>query len=121
MSDISPIEIGCCSAYCKTCRAFRDGHCRGCRLGYDDGRRDINKAKCKIKVCCMTEQKQATCADCRRFSSCAVLNAWYAKNGAKYKRYKKSAEFIRRHGYEEFVQIADQWKDASGKLPDEKR
>jgi hypothetical protein len=44
-------EIGCCGAYCKTCRTSTSGSiCRGCKLGYGDGERDIDKAKCKINV-----------------------------------------------------------------------
>ena len=50
-------EIGCCGAYCKTCRSYTTGNnCRGCKLGYESGERDINKAKCKIKVCCCKEK-----------------------------------------------------------------
>ena len=45
-------EIGCCGAYCKTCRMASTGsQCKGCKLGYEEGQRDINKAKCKIKTC----------------------------------------------------------------------
>ena len=28
-------EIGCCGAYCKTCREF-EKTCKGCKLGYLD-------------------------------------------------------------------------------------
>jgi hypothetical protein len=85
-------------------------------LGYEDGRRDIKRAKCKIKVCCMVNKKLATCADCDKFPSCRILREWYKKAGGKYKRYKESAEFIRKHGYDRFVKIADRWKDSRGKL-----
>ena len=114
---MSSIEIGCCSAYCKTCRAFRDGHYRGCRLGYESGQRDINRAKCRIKVCCMREKHLQTCTECDDYSSCTILQNWYEKAGSKYHRYKTSAEFIREHGYDRFVEIADKWKDSRGKLP----
>ena len=113
---MSVLEIGCCCAYCKTCRAFREGHCRGCRLGYDNGQRDIRRAKCKIKVCCMRERQLQTCADCDEFSFCAILENWYKKASGKYQRYKKSGEYIREHGYESFVKVADRWKDSCGKL-----
>jgi hypothetical protein len=56
--------IGCCGAFCKTCKAFIEGFCKGCKLGYDKGERDIGKAKCKMKVCCFRERKLETCADC---------------------------------------------------------
>ena len=113
---MSVIEIGCCCAYCKTCRAFRDGSCRGCRLGYENGQRDINRAKCKMKVCCMREKQLQTCADCDEFSACELLQKWYKKAGGKYQRYRDSGEFIRRNGYDAFVKIADNWKDSRGKL-----
>ncbi len=113
---MSVLEIGCCCAYCKTCRAFRDKHCRGCKLDYDTGQRDLDRAKCKIKVCCLRERQLQTCTDCEDFPSCALLQTWYNKAGGKYGRYKKSANYIRKHGYEAFVAIADEWKDASGRL-----
>jgi hypothetical protein len=43
-------EIGCCGAYCKTCKAFAQKTCLGCKLGYESGERDISKAKCLWKV-----------------------------------------------------------------------
>jgi hypothetical protein len=70
-----------------------------------------------MKLCCMKDKQLQTCTDCDEFSSCAILQNWYGKKAWKYQRYKKSAEYIRKHGYEEFVTIADGWKDASGKLP----
>jgi hypothetical protein len=111
------IDIGCCCAYCKTCRAFRDGSCCGCRLGYDNGERDIDRAKCRIKICCMKDKELQTCTDCEEFSSCPILQNWYGKKARKYQRYEQSAEYILEHGYEPFVRIADGWKDALGKLP----
>lgn len=113
---MAKIELGCCTAYCKTCRAFRDGSCKGCRLGYKDGKRDIRRAKCKIKVCCMTKENLETCADCRKFASCEVVQDWYEKASGAHKRYRKSAEFIIKHGYDAFITQADQWRDAGGKL-----
>ena len=113
---MSVIEIGCCTAYCKKCRAFRDGSCRGCRLGYENGERDIDRAKCKIKVCCMTKKRLQTCADCNEFSSCATLETFYLKAAGKYRRYKESAEYIRHHGYEKFIEVAETWNDSRGKL-----
>jgi hypothetical protein len=113
---MSQIEVGCCGAYCRTCRAFRSGHCKGCKLGYADGQRDLKRAKCKMKLCCLVEHGLSTCADCPEFETCELLQGWYGKAAGKYKRYKKSAEFIRAHGYEAFMDIADNWKDACGKL-----
>ena len=113
---MAAIHIGCCGAYCKTCRAFRDGHCRGCRLGYDTGQRDLSRAKCRMKLCCMVERHLDTCAECDDFSSCTILQEWYGKASGKYRRYKESAEYVREHGSDRFVEIADGWKDACGRL-----
>ena len=110
------IYIGCCGAYCKTCKPFIEGFCKGCKLGYGDGKRDINKAKCKIKVCCFKEKKLATCADCPDLSTCKIIFSFRDKSGYKYKKYKQSMEFIKDHGYARFIELADQWKGPYGKL-----
>jgi len=115
---VSQMEIGCCAAYCGTCLALADGTCRGCRMGYDSGERDINKARCKMKVCCINRLGVAhTCADCPDYLSCDTLREFHSKNGYKYKRYRASMEFIRAHGYDRFLEAARKWKGAYGKLP----
>ena len=115
---MSLIEIGCCAAYCGTCRALRDGTCRGCRTGYDTGGRDIDKARCRIKVCCIHRLGIArTCADCPDCLTCDTLQGLYRKNGYKYRKYRESLEFIRAHGYDAFLEASDKWKGAYGKLP----
>ncbi len=86
----------------------------GCKLGYDDGKRDISKAKCKIKVCCVQKDLDS-CADCSQYSSCDVVQGFYSKNGYKYKKYREATEFIRANGYDGFVQIADGWSMQYGK------
>jgi len=106
-------EIGCCGAYCGTCKARSQGTCRGCKLGYDTGDRDISKARCWIKRCCFVEKKLRTCADCP--DPCEKLEEWYGK-GPKYSRYRLAIEYIRDHGYDAFLEKADRWKDAKGKL-----
>ena len=108
-------EIGCCGAYCRTCRALGIA-CRGCKLGYEDGKRDISKSKCKIKICCFRERKFETCADCDEYLSCEIIQGLYNKNGYKYKKYKQSIDFIRENGYAEFTKIADTWRGPYGKL-----
>ena len=45
--------IGCCGAYCKTCKVYREALCKGCKVGYDTEERDISRAKCAMKVCCI--------------------------------------------------------------------
>ncbi|WP_094226855.1 DUF3795 domain-containing protein [Methanolobus psychrotolerans] len=111
---MSIIEIGCCGAYCKTCRPFNNGTCRGCKLGYDSGERAISKAKCKIKVCCMGKGYD-TCADCPEIASCPTINEFCGKNGHKYRKYRQAIQFIKSNGYIAFLEIADKWTNACGK------
>ena len=108
-------EIGCCGAYCKTCPALLDKSCRGCKLGYERGERDITKAKCKMKVCCFKERGYETCADCPDYLSCEILKGFYSKKGYKYKKYRQALEFIRENGYEKFIEIADTWRGPYGR------
>lgn len=108
-------EIGCCGAYCRTCRAYH-APCAGCTQGYDNGERDIGKARCQIKICCIS-LGHATCADCPDFGSCSTLGVFHAKNGYKYGKYRQALLFIRERGYEAFVNIADEWSGACGRYP----
>ena len=110
-------EIGCCGAYCRTCRASTSGSiCRGCKLGYGDGERDINKAKCRIKVCCFRDKQFETCADCYDYVNCNIIHGLYEKSGYKYRKYQQSMEFIIKNGYAKFMNLADTWKGPYGKL-----
>lgn len=102
-------EIGCCGAYCGTCPVIREKACKGCKMGYNTGERDISKAKCKIKVCCVGKN-HISCADCAKHGKCAVLLEFYGKNGYKYKKYREAIEYIAANGYEKFLDIADKWK-----------
>ncbi|MBN2065860.1 MAG: DUF3795 domain-containing protein [Candidatus Thermoplasmatota archaeon] len=108
--------IGCCGAYCKTCPPYNDGYCKGCKQGYENGERNIDAAKCKMKVCCIKEKKIETCADCTDYNTCTILHEFQTKNGYKYKKYKQSLEFIRTHGYKEFLKKTKDWKHAYGPL-----
>jgi hypothetical protein len=108
--------IGCCGAYCGTCKPYLEGFCKGCKLGFDTGERDINRAKCRIKLCCFRDKKYDTCADCPEFESCDIIGGLYAKNGYKYRKYKQAVEFIRKNGYPKFIEFADKWRGAYGKL-----
>jgi hypothetical protein len=112
---MSILEIGCCGAVCKTCIPYKNNICRGCKIGYDKGERDIKKARCKIKVCCINKSF-ITCGDCSKYLSCKLIQGLYAKNGYKYKKYKESMEFIRNNGYEEFLNKITLWKCAYGQL-----
>ncbi|MBN2454778.1 DUF3795 domain-containing protein [Candidatus Woesearchaeota archaeon] len=108
--------VGCCGAYCKTCQAFTEGFCKGCKLGYGRGGRDISKAKCKIKVCCFGKRKLETCADCPDYWNCKILRDFHGKSGYKYKKYKQATDFIRENGYKKFIKAANKWKGAYGRF-----
>jgi hypothetical protein len=113
-------EIGCCGAYCRTCSAFTANCCRGCKLGYEDGQRDINKSRCRIKLCCFRDKGLDSCADCVDYAYCAALHSFYHKNGYKYKKYHQAIEYIRKHGYDSFISRADAWTGPYGRLGDAK-
>lgn len=108
------LEIGCCGAFCKTCRECGKT-CKGCKVGYADGSRDLAKAKCKIKVCCIG-RSHATCADCSTYDDCPTIQAFHNHAGYKYGKYKQSIAFIRAHGYADFLERAAAWTGAYGKL-----
>lgn len=112
-------EIGCCGAVCKTCPPYKNNICRGCKIGYENNSRDINKAKCKIKVCCLRNGLE-TCGDCKNYSSCITIQSLYVKKGYKYKKYKETMEYIRTHGYEELLKKTVTWKLAYGRLSENK-
>ncbi len=116
----APDYVGCCGAYCRTCRPYIDGHCKGCKLGYEGGGRDLSKARCLMKVCCLTRGLQ-TCADCPEFASCGALTQFYSKNGRKYRKYREAVAFIRASGYDAFLSQADKWRNAYGRLETIKR
>jgi hypothetical protein len=114
--ESSKTYIACCGAYCKTCKPYNEGHCKGCKIGYESGERDINKTKCKIKLCCFRDNKFHSCADCSKLESCNIVGSMYAKKGYKYKKYKESLEFIKENGYPKFIKLANKWKEPYGKL-----
>ena len=106
--------VGCCGAYCGSCKVLHSDYCEGCKIGYLNGERDINKAKCKMKVCCISKQYNS-CADCSELETCQIINDFFSKNGYKYKKYKQAIDFISQYGYENFLEIADNWNNAYGK------
>ncbi|MGE5403897.1 MAG: DUF3795 domain-containing protein [Candidatus Saccharibacteria bacterium] len=107
-------EVGCCGAYCGTCPALSGGTCRGCKLGYANGGRDIDKARCQMKVCCI-KRTLMSCADCADYQTCSVIGEFHSKNGHKYKKYKQALDYIRDNGYVAFLLIAETWTKAYGK------
>ena len=107
------LDIGCCGAYCGTCPAFAQNACRGCKHGYATGERELCKAKCAMKVCCL-RKGYVSCADCADYETCAALNSFYQKRGCKYRKYRQATAFIRAHGYDAFLRAAQRWKNACG-------
>jgi hypothetical protein len=106
-------EIGCCGAYCGTCKAYPE-ICKGCKLGYSGGSRELCKAKCKIKVCCLTKQ-HCTCADCPEYFNCETIQNFHTHEGYKYGKYKQAIAYIKSSGYDAFLEKADKWNGAYGK------
>lgn len=107
-------EIGCCGAYCKTCRSFLKGICPGCKAGYASGKRNLNRAKCRVKVCCIKKGWE-TCADCGIFISCPKIENSYNKK-VKKNKCREAIEFIKKNGYDCFIRIAGKWKNNYGEL-----
>ena len=112
---MSQLLVGCCGAYCKTCKVSIQGICKGCKVGYDTGEREISKAKCAMKVCCV-RRGLISCADCADYDSCETLAAFYGHASYKYQKYREATAYIREHGYDAFLQLADQWSGAYGAL-----
>ena len=108
--------IGCCGAYCGSCPPLKDNVCKGCKMGYDDGKRDIQAARCAMKRCCLIEKKVSTCADCPEYEGCRIIGGFFEKKGYKYRKYRQSLEFIRKFGYPAFITAARAWKRAYGSL-----
>lgn len=108
--------IGCCGAYCKTCRSFVQGSCGGCKVGYEEGRRHISRARCRIKKCCLGVKGFGTCAECPGSGTCEVLGAFHAKRWPEYAKYKESLEFMERCGYSAFIERARGWTRSYGEL-----
>ena len=91
------LEIGCCGAYCKKCiqqqkqKYPNENCCLGCKIGYRIKTRNIERAKCKIKICCFKEKQLQTCADCSKYP-CNILEAFFNKGRAKYRKHWISSE-----------------------------
>ena len=111
---MTKLEIGCCGAVCGTCRAFKNKTCIGCKVGYATGGRDLSKAKCKIKLCCI-RKGFTTCADCKTLATCRIIQSMYGKTGYKYGKYRQATAYIKEKGYDDFICIAKKWNGPYGK------
>jgi hypothetical protein len=109
-------HIGCCSAYCGKCASYTGGTCKGCKLGYDTGEKHINKARCKIKLCCFRNKKLDTCADCPEIETCDIISKFFNKRLPEYRKYKQSIEYIRIHGYQKILLKVKKWIKRYGEL-----
>ena len=67
-----------------------------------------------MKKCCI-EKALNTCADCDGYSACPKIQGFYKKKSYKYKKYQEATLFIREKGYENFLEIANEWKNQYGK------
>ncbi len=114
MENNTKKDIGCCGAFCGTCKVKKEKLCLGCKSGYLSGERDISKAKCKMKICCITKGL-ASCADCNEIDRCLMIQEFYNKNGYKYKKYKEAIDYIRSNGYEIFLYQTKKWTMQYGK------
>ena len=94
-------KIGCCG-----------------KQGYLDGARDMGRAKCRMKKCCLTKG-HITCADCGEDEHCEIMQFCLNHPGYKYSKYKQALEFIRAHDYAAFMKAAENWKNAYGKYSEQ--
>jgi hypothetical protein len=83
-------------------------------MGYATGERDIAKAKCRIKLCCIT-RGLCTCADCPDYNNCSVIQVFHTHASNKYGKYRQAVVYIKEHGYDAFLQKTAGWKNAYGK------
>ena len=112
-------DIGCCGSFCGTCKVKKEILCLGCKFGYSGGERDISKAKCKIKICCITK-KLVSCADCNGLDNCSIIQEFYNKNGYKYKKYKQAINYIVNNGYSKYLNQTKEWTMQYGRYKEEK-
>lgn len=70
--------------------------------GYLDGSRDLSRARCKMKKCCLT-RGHITCGDCGEYESCEIIQSFLNHPGYKYGKYKQALEYIRAHGHAAFL------------------
>lgn len=108
--------IACCGCYCKTCKAYQSYNCRGCKLGYNNNERDINKTKCKIKLCCFKVKRLKTCADCDDFDQCIIISNRFKPGTRDNKKCLESLFYIKNQGYESYLNMANKWKNHFGKF-----
>ena len=89
---------------------------RAANWGIWDGSRNLGRAKCRMKKCCLTKG-HITCTNCEEYEHCEIVQAFLNHPGYKYSKYKQALEFIRAHGHAAFLNAAKHWTSACGKYP----
>ena len=83
---------------------------RAASRGILDGSRDLSRAKCRMKKCCLTKG-HVTCVDCAEYESCETIQSFLNHPGYKYGKYKQALEYIiRAYDYITFLKAAEHWK-----------
>ena len=108
--------ISCCGFYCKTCKEYVKGFCKGCKLGYDENERDINKAKCKIKLCSFKDKQLISCADCNDFRDCEILSKRFKPGTYYHRKCIGLLEYLKSNGSDNYIKIASGWNSHMGKI-----
>ena len=63
----------------------------------------------------LSDQGYVTCADCAEYTSCETIQHFVRHPGYKCSKYRQALELIRAHGYQAFLDVAQNWKGAYGK------
>lgn len=100
-------EIGCCGA----CREYRKT-CKGCKPGYLDGSRDLSRAKCRMKKCCLARG----CVTCGEYESCGIIQSFLNHPGYKYGKYQRLWQIPRTGPLNEIPPAEHPWMPAGGNL-----
>jgi len=93
MADSQPIDLASpCGVYCGACPSYiiRES-CYGCRPE-DRSQKRTSKWRCKIRQCCLEENKLSFCSQCDDFP-CKILTE-FQKYGLGDKRRQHRAESV---------------------------
>ena len=91
---------------------------RAASRGILDGSRDLSRAKCRMKKCCLTKGR-ITCADYEEYDRCESIQSFLDHPGYKYGKYKQALEYIRAHGHAAFLSAAEHRTGAYGRYPEQ--
>ena len=91
---------------------------RAASRGILDGSRDLSRAKCRMKKCCLTKG-YITCGDCEEYEHCETIQSFINHPGYKYSKYKQALEFIHAYDYVAFMKAAENCENAYGKYTEQ--